>query len=281
MTADGGSPRLAGVIGSPIGHSLSPVLHRAAYQALGLADWSYRRTEVESGNLRAHLAGLDGSWVGVSVTMPGKEEALRESSEASGRALRTGAANTLVRRNDGWWADNTDIDGITRAFRERGCGRPRSGWLIGSGATARSALVAFFDLGVTHVVIQSRSEPRSETMQLARELGLMVTTRTYDQGWPDLAGVDVAMSTAPGRAELPPPPSVSTGVAEGTVAMDVVYQRRDARWAAQLSAAGAEVIDGSAMLLHQAVEQVRLMTGLEPPVEAMRTALHEALKAGE
>ncbi|MGB3762594.1 MAG: hypothetical protein WA966_05165 [Ornithinimicrobium sp.] len=125
MTADGGPPRLAGVIGSPIEHSLSPVLHRAAYQALGLTDWGYRRTEVESGHLRAHLAGLDGSWVGVSVTMPGKEEALQESSEASGRALRTGAANTLVRRSGGWWADNTDIDGITRAFRERGCGRPR------------------------------------------------------------------------------------------------------------------------------------------------------------
>ncbi|MGB3761947.1 MAG: shikimate dehydrogenase, partial [Ornithinimicrobium sp.] len=155
------------------------------------------------------------------------------------------------------------------------------GWVIGSGATSRSALVAFLDLGVTHVVIQSRSEPRSETMELARQLGLTVTTRTYDRGWPDLAGVDVAMSTAPAYAELPPPPSVSTGVAGDTLAMDVVYQPRAAAWGNQMSTAGAGVIDGSAMLLHQAVEQVRLMTGLEPPVEAMRTALHEALKAGE
>ncbi len=281
MTAEPTALRKAGVIGSPIEHSLSPVLHQAAYRALGLSDWVYCCTEVGPGQVPSHLAGLDGSWVGVSVTMPGKEEALRESSESSDRARRTGAANTLVRRDGGWWADNTDIDGITRAFRERGCEQPRSAWLIGSGATARSALVAFSDMGVTRVVIQSRSVPRSETMELARGLGLSVVTRTYEDGWPDLAGVDVAMSTAPAAADLPRPPSLSTGADVSTVAMDVVYHPRDAPWATQMSTAGADVVDGSAMLLHQAVEQVRLMTGLEPPVEAMRTALREVLKAGE
>ncbi len=281
MTADVTDGPKAGVIGSPIEHSRSPVLHRAAYQALGLSHWTYHRAEVRSGQVSAHLAGLDGSWAGISVTMPGKEEALRASSNASERAIRTGAANTVVRRGEGWWADNTDIDGITRAFRERGCEQPRSAWLIGSGATARSALMAFAAMGVTRVVLQVRSAPRTDTVELAGSLGLEVTARTYAQGWPDLTAIDLALSTVPAGAAVPTPPVIPTGPSINTIAMDVVYDPRSTQWAQHMSTAGAQVLDGSAMLLHQAVEQVRLMTGQQPPVEAMRTALEEALRAGE
>lgn len=275
----------AGVVGSPIEHSLSPVLHRAAYRALGLSEWTYHRTEVRAGHLRAHLAGLDRDWVGVSVTMPGKEEALGVSEGASQRAIRTGAANTLVREGERWWADNTDIDGITRAFAERGCKTPQSAWLIGSGATARSALMACVAMGVGQVVLQVRSTPRPDTLNLSRALGLDVIIRTYDEGWPDLSAIDVAISSVPAGAQVPTPPQVptapSTPTKAGVLAMDVVYAPWPTGWATQMSTAGAEVFDGSAMLLHQAAEQVALMTGRQAPVEAMRTALGDALRAGE
>ncbi len=291
MAAEVANGPRAGVIGSPINHSRSPVLHRAAYQALGLSDWSYSCTEVKAGQVGAHMAALDHTWAGVSVTMPGKEEALAVSTCASERAIRTGAANTLVKRADGWWADNTDIDGITRGFAERGLAQARTAWLIGSGATARSALVAVAEMGVSEVALQVRSAARPETLDLARVLGLSVTVRTYEQGWPDLCATDVAISTVPAGGRVPTPEVVATDAANpadaakrvrpGLLAMDVVYAPWPTRWATDMSTAGAEVFDGSAMLLHQAAEQVHLMTGHQAPVESMRKALDEALRARE
>lgn len=280
MTVEVSHGPKAGVVGSPIEHSLSPVLHRAAYRALGLSEWTYHRNEVPAGQLSAHLAGLDRSWAGLSVTMPGKEEALGVSVGASQRAMQTGAANTLVRRSGGWWADNTDIDGITRALAERGCEQPQSAWLIGSGATARSALMACAEMGVGQIVLQVRLRPRPETLELCRLLGLDVIVRAYAEGWPDLRAIDVAISTVPAGAQVPAA-ATAMPAASGVLALDVVYAPWPTDWATQMSTAGAEVIDGSAMLLHQAAEQVALMTGQEAPVEAMRTALGEALKAGE
>lgn len=262
------------------------MLHRAAYEALGLSHWSYRRDDVPAGHLAAHLAGLDDTWAGLSVTMPGKEEALRASARASPRALRTGAANTLVRVQEGWWADNTDIDGITRAFAEHGCATAATAWLIGSGATARSALVALSDMGVGRLIVQVREEPRRQTIELAHTLSMDLTVRRYDEGWPELATVDVAISTVPSGASVPPAggmPSPSSAQprarSAGPVAMDVVYHPRQTPWARAVSTMGGQLVDGSAMLLHQAAVQVELMTGCAAPVAAMRAALNTALAA--
>jgi shikimate dehydrogenase len=111
----------AAVLGSPVAHSLSPVLHSAAYAALGL-EWTYERVECDEDALPGLLASLGPEWVGLSVTMPGKRVALSCATSATARAQAVGAANTLVRAVDGWHADCTDIDGVTGALRTAGLG---------------------------------------------------------------------------------------------------------------------------------------------------------------
>jgi len=264
------------VVGSPIEHSLSPALHLAAYRALGLRQWSYHRNEVPAGGLESFVAGLPDSWVGLSVTMPGKEEALALADEATHRATLAGAANTLIRRTDGWWADNTDVDGILSALTEAGCQHTETAWVLGSGATCRSVLVALHELGLRRVTLQVRSTARRATLVLADSLGIETVVRDYDEGGPGWDCFDVAVSTVPAHASLPMPPRRlwAHGVSAPTPvwAMDVTYQV-DSDWAVRLGAAGATRVSGAQMLLHQAARQVQLMTGQEAPLAAMRTAL--------
>lgn len=276
MTADSrlDSARRAGVIGSPIGHSLSPVLHRAAYAALGLPDWEYEPVEVGAGEVASFVAALDDSWAGLSVTMPGKVEALASADAATDRARLSGAANTLVRTTAGWLADNTDIDGITKALAAAGCVQARTGWLLGSGATARSALIALSDMGVKKVYVQVRSQPREQTMALAGALGVeVVVSRLSDPG-PPLHEIDVGLSTVPAGTA---PVAESVGAATHVVVMDAAYYPRDSQWAAGLEAHGGRRVDGAQMLLHQAGVQVELMTGKPAPLEAMQRALSGAI----
>ncbi|MGB7448481.1 MAG: shikimate dehydrogenase [Ornithinimicrobium sp.] len=279
MTAEvGKGTRRAGVVGSPIEHSLSPLLHEAAYRALGLRQWSYHRDEVAAGALAAYVRDLPDSWVGLSVTMPGKEEALALATQTTERAELTGAANTLVRQAGGWWADNTDVDGVTRALAEAGCGHVDTAWVVGSGATARSVLVALGAMGVSQVCLQVRSHARGATLALVDSLGMGVDVRGYDQGWPRLEQFDVAVSTVPAQGALPSDqahagaPGSSCRLGRDLWAMDVVYQA-DGPWARRLRAAGAVTVPGAEMLLHQAAQQVQAMTGHPAPVEAMRRAL--------
>ncbi|MGB3437841.1 MAG: shikimate dehydrogenase, partial [Actinophytocola sp.] len=138
MLADVGVRRAA-VVGKPVAHSLSPVLHGAAYEALGLP-WTYTRLEASAAELPALVASLDDSWAGLSVTMPGKGAALALATAATDRAVAVGAANTLVRREDGWVADCTDVDGVAGALRAAGFGSGTSGVVLGAGGTARAAL---------------------------------------------------------------------------------------------------------------------------------------------
>jgi shikimate dehydrogenase len=214
------------------------------------------------------------SWVGLSVTMPGKEEALALAEQVTERAELTGAANTLVRSPRGWWADNTDVDGITRALAAAGCRQAESAWVVGSGATARSVLVAVHGLGVRHVILHVRSTARSATLALAETLGITVAVRRYEQGWPRWGDFEVAVSTAPAGGAPSPPPGrrVVTREGPGVWAVDVAYQQQG-EWARGLSARGAVVVPGSEMLLYQAAQQVQAMTGQVAPLEAMRSAL--------
>jgi shikimate dehydrogenase len=264
----------AGVVGSPIEHSLSPVLHTAAYAVLGLLDWTYSRQEVPGGRLAAHVARLDETWVGLSVTMPGKEEALALAVESGDEARLVGAANTLTRVPGGWRADNTDVLGLMWALREAGVPRPGRVDLIGSGATARSALVALQRLGAGPVRCVVRDRLRRETAALADTLGMQLEVVRYAE-WPgSTARADLLLSTVPQGAT---PAVDAAAVAAGGVVFDVVYAPWPSPLASAAAAHGIRAIGGWNMLLHQAVEQVRLMTGLEAPVPAMRAALAGAV----
>ncbi len=261
----------AGVLGSPIAHSLSPVLHTAAYEALGLEHWEYTAERVDDDRFLAHVAALDPSWRGLSLTMPLKEVAFDAVAAASPVAVATGAVNTLVRRADGAWeGDNTDVHGIAAGLAESGVSRADRAVLVGSGATARSAVAALAALGVRHVDFMVRAEVRAATLAQASDAG-MTTTRLAMGDWP--RHVDLVVSTVPSGGS-----SAAQSLPEGGRALlDVVYGGGSSPFADAARSRGYVVVPGTTMLLHQAAEQVRLMTGYAAPVEAMRTALDAAI----
>jgi len=274
--------RQAAVLGSPISHSLSPALHTAAYRALGLSHWSYGAHEVQAPALRRFVAGLGPQWAGLSLTMPLKEAAFEVADEVSDLAREVGAINTLVRRADGRWSgDNTDVYGVSQALREAGCTQVTSALVLGSGATARSVVAALASLGCAKVTFAVRSAARQETLDQATRAGLEVDVVGLGAVADLLGDTRVVISTLPGNA-LPGntlPENALTGrmLHEGPrpvghLLMDVVYTGWPTPLARTFHEAGASVVSGLEMLVHQAAEQVRLMTGLVPPVDQMRAA---------
>ncbi len=261
-----------GVRGSPIEHSLSPVLHRAAYRALGLTDWSYDRARVEADELATHVRVLDESWRGLSLTMPLKEVAFDVVRQASAVATRVGAINTLIREGDDWIGHNTDVHGIVEALREAGIGTVHSAVLVGAGATARSALAALAELGTVQVSFMVRQAVRPGTLAFARDLGLDAVTVPLGH-WP--YGADLVVSTVPATAYaglLGALPEAN----HGSAVLDCIYGDGPSPLLGVAKELGYAVVDGTEMLLHQAGEQVRLMTRHPAPLEAMRAALHAA-----
>ena len=271
----------AAVLGLPVMHSLSPVLHNAAYAALGLTDWTYIARECDAPSLAGLLRASDDSWRGFSCTMPVKEAALAAADRRSLPAEVVGAANTLVRdaESGGWYADNTDIAGIVAAVQER-VAAPRRMLVLGAGGTARAALAAAALWGLAEVDIAVREPARAAPAQAAAErLGLIAAVHTLGgAGARDAAAAaDLIVSTLPpGAADS----YVDMPLRPTQAVLDVVYVPWPTALAATAQGVGATVITGAAMLLHQAADQVRLMTGLEPPVEAMRAALRSVVAPG-
>ncbi len=264
----------AGVLGSPIGHSLSPTLHRAGYVAAGLADWEYTAHEVDEGGLPPFVAGLDASWAGLSLTMPLKVAAfdVAESVTATARSAR--AINTLVRTGTGWAADNTDVHGVSAALREGGATGVRSATIIGSGATARSALLGLVGVGVTRITVAARTPERAEALRDVAEVDLTVVPLADWAGTGDRAVV----STLPGgAASAAAAPFAEAADLEGTVLLDVVYADWPTPLARTAAARGASVVSGLEMLVHQAARQFELFTGAPAPVAAMQAAGRAAL----
>ncbi len=273
------TPHRAGVCGKPIAHSLSPVLHRTAYRALGLDDWSYDRAEVDESSFLDHVAGLDASWRGLSLTMPLKEIAVQVCRQVSDLARIVGAINTLVRRDDGSWSgDNTDVPGIVAALTEAGLqgGSPgrRRAVIVGSGATARSALAALAELAVTEAVLLVRNEIRAETRLVGQRLGIALQAAPLTA----LADpVDIVIGTVPAQA-YPADFQLAPSATVDAVVLDCVYGAGPSPLLAAAVLAGSVAVPGTEMLLHQAAVQVRMMTGCQPPVAEMRAALHAAVQ---
>src|SRR5437868_6078013 len=158
----------AAVLGSPISHSLSPLLHRAAYAALGL-DWTYDAVEVSSDGLGAFLDGCDDTWAGLSLTMPLKQVVLALLESRSEVVEATGSANTVVHRDGRREGHNTDVAGIVAALREAGVDGIDRAAVIGTGATAASALVALHDLGAHHVRVLGRDPAKVAALKSVAE----------------------------------------------------------------------------------------------------------------
>jgi shikimate dehydrogenase len=247
--------RLA-VLGSPIAHSKSPLLHRAAYAQLGL-DWSYDAIELDGTGLPAFLGGLDERWRGLSLTMPLKQDVLPLVDELDRTARLTGAANTVLLDDDGRRRGfNTDVGGLVRALREAGCTRVERVALIGAGATSASALVAVHELGATRVDVFARTPGRAAPLvELGAQLGVEVRPLALD-ALEHAGGIDLAVSTVPGGTTLDH--EASAALRTGALLFDVAYDPWPSGLAESWLAAGGAVADGLGMLLHQALLQVRV-----------------------
>lgn len=275
----------AAVLGSPIAHSLSPVLHRAAYAELGL-DWTYDSYDVTETSLPAFLAGLDSSWAGLSLTMPLKRAVIPLLDVVSGPARQVGAVNTVVLADGRRSGENTDVPGMVAALRERGVLTVESATVVGGGATATSALAALADLGVREAaVVVRRPEAAGELREAAERLGVHPDVRHWADAADPARGLlarDLVVSTVPGdaaaglAAALPSAPRTL---------FDVVYHPWPTALAAAWQRSGGLVVGGLDLLVHQAVLQVGLMTGREPAggagrlVDVMRAAGERALAA--
>ncbi|WP_406461389.1 shikimate dehydrogenase [Streptomyces sp. NBC_00111] len=269
--------RRAAVLGSPIAHSLSPVLHRAAYAEMGLRSWSYDRFEVDEAGLPGFVRDLDASWAGLSLTMPLKRAIIPLLDGISDTAASVEAVNTVVFTEDGRrLGDNTDIPGMVAALRERGVDKVESAAVLGAGATASSALAALAELCTGPVTAYVRTAARADEMR----------------GWGERLGVDVRIADwSEADAALRAPLVIATTPAGATddladavpaapgTLFDVLYDPWPTALAHRWAEAGAGVVGGLDLLVHQAVLQVEQMTGLDAPLAVMRAAGEAALAA--
>lgn len=276
----------AAVLGSPVSHSLSPRLHTAGYAALGLTDWTYAAYDVTQDRLAGFVAELGPDWRGLSLTMPLKEVAFDVAATVSDTARAAGAVNTLVRRPDqAWHADNTDVLGIVRALQEH---TPTDGFgheatVLGSGATARSAILALQALGITDVhVAARRPQARDDLARWAQQLpgGGPTVTDGGLSSWADRPVRLVVSALAPEGGQAAAEALAGRGASTdpgtdwtGSVLLDVVYAGWPTPLARAASAARMTPVNGLAMLIHQAAAQFELFTGRAAALEAMRAAV--------
>jgi shikimate dehydrogenase len=268
----------AAVLGSPIAHSLSPALHRAGYAALGLAEWSYDRFELRADGLAGFVAGLGEEWRGLSLTMPLKEACLRVAAEVTPLARRAAAGNTLVRLDaDRWLADNTDVGGLLDALRPHWDPSWRVAAVLGSGATARSALLALAELGVTRATAYARNRDTARLLAgWAAEAVPDLSVRLADLAEWTVAGEPAVLSTLPaGAADAFAFPGQRSGLL-----FDAVYAGWPTPLARGAAAAGMTVVGGLDLLVHQAARQFELFTGLPAPLPELFAAGRAALEAG-
>ncbi len=282
------APRRAAVIGHPVGHSLSPVMHCAAYAALGLQGWRYDAIEVDEPDLGPFLDSLGPQWAGLSVTMPLKRALGGHLVSQSELATQVGAVNTVTIDASGRHGFNTDVYGIVQALGDVGVQAAWRAVVLGAGATAASALAALRDLGCTTPVVLARSPGRAGPLaDAAARLGVRPTIIELTEA--NLAA-QVRAIRGPGSVVITTLPSgavdpitevlveaaglgaVGSGHEYGPVLLDVVYDPWPTPLAAAWRAAGGDAVGGFSMLLHQAEGQIRLMTGLRPPLAVMRAA---------
>lgn len=286
--------RRAAVLGHPVAHSLSPVLHTAAYRALGLDGWEYGVHDVTEDTLPGFLRGLEPDWAGLSLTMPLKHAIIPLLDHVEPLAEAVGAVNTVLFSTVGGagrgarstTGTNTDVHGIVAALREGlGTRRVDDAVVLGGGATAASALAAVAELGCPSPRVFVRSLDRIGPLREAvARMGVSPSFEVFDERATTsaLAAADAVVSTTPKHAAdtwAPLLTDLSTGTGEKPrgVLLDVVYDPRPTALQTAWATLGADAVGGERMLLHQAAEQVRLMTGRPAPLAAMDDALRAAL----
>ena len=268
---------VVGVIGDPVAHSLSPLLHNAAFAQLGL-DWVSVGFPVPAGSARDALAGARALGVrGLSVTMPHKEAVAALVDRLSPLAERLGAVNCVTIGDGGMFGDNTDGPGLVAALRRGHRFDPadRTCMVIGAGGAARAVIAALADAGAASVVVVNRSPDRAASAAAlaggAGRVGGPEDARLC-QLVVNATPLGMAVTAGAGPSAWPLDPAL---IAEGQVVVDLVYHPRVTPWLEAARGQGAVVSNGVGMLVHQAALQLARWTGLDPPVEAMWRAVDE------
>lgn len=262
--------RLAGVIGWPVEHSLSPALHNAAFRALGL-DWAYLALPISPDRLHEAVRGLFAAGCGgLSVTIPHKQAVMDCCSSVSPAALAIGAVNTLIPDGDGGCrGDNTDAEGFLSALDESAPLElvDREVLVIGAGGAARAVAYALLSRG-------ARVRVANRTAERAAELGEPVpfTRQALEDAASTAALVVNATSLGMGSDEVPVALPIES-LGSSSVVFDLVYRSEPTPWLRAASERGARTVDGLGMLLHQGAAAFRQWTGVEPPLDVMREGL--------
>lgn len=247
--------RLA-VLGSPISHSLSPTIHHAAYVFMGL-DWQYEAIEVKEGGLREFLQGCDSDWLGLSLTMPLKAEAIRVCSEVDALASQVGGANTITWAGSTTRAHNTDVAGFKTALALAGVNDVASAVILGAGATARAAVAAASQI-TDQITVYVRDPKREEGLRKAaglRHINLQLAP------WTQVASglsAPLVISTTP--------KGVTDFLVELTfdgpgLLFESLYDPWPTNLVSHWERAGGRVIGGLELLVGQAIEQIKLFVG--------------------
>lgn len=263
------------VLGRPIEHSLSPVLHRTAYDVLGL-DWSYDAVDVGSEDLASFVTALGAEWRGLSLTMPLKRAVLPLLDEADEVVRLSGVANTVLLGEGARRGANTDVPGAVAALRERTSGPFGSAVVLGGGATATSVLLALAQLGCTRATLLVREPSRAaETVAAVGRHPRAPRLDVAHLGTP--ASADVLVSTIPAAAQTPE----LVAAVSAPVVFEVLYDPWPTPLASAARAAGRVLVSGLDLLVHQAALQVALMTGVplpDVPLARMRAAGEQTLR---
>ena len=265
----GGATRLAGVIGHPIRHSLSPILHNAAFAALDL-DWAFAAFDVAEGQGQAAIEAMRALGIdGLSVTMPHKADAAVAVDELVPTAERLGAVNTVVRRGTTLVGENTDGAGFINAVRLDEGFDPagKKCVVIGAGGAARAVVLALADAGAASVVVVNRSSDRAATAAaLAPDVARVGAIA-------DAASADLVVNATPVGMNADPSLPIDAGLLHpGQLVVDLIYSPAVTPLVAAARQQGATAVNGLGMLIHQAALAFQHWTGLDPPLEAMSAA---------
>jgi shikimate dehydrogenase len=254
------------VLGAPISHSLSPVLHRGAFEFLEI-EGSYSKIEVQSGSLNDFIRSRGSEFDYLSLTMPLKEEVLSLDVEADALAKRIRSGNTLMRRGSAWSLTSTDGSGLVAALSHAGLSKFHSVLILGAGGTAR-AVVGALDALTDNLHVLGRSSIRQEALESA------VTSAQFEyRRWSsdiDFASYDLVVNTTPAGAADLLANSVQPGVS--ATLFDVIYKPWPTVLAQRWSNCGGSVINGLELLLYQGIDQLEFVLGV--PIERDALASH-------
>lgn len=282
-----------GILGWPVEHSRSPAMHNAAFAALGL-DWHYELLPAEPDRFEPIVRSLSGrGFVGANVTIPHKLRALELADVASDVARQVGAANTLAFRDDAIVADNTDVEGVLAALRERVPGAPEgmNALVLGAGGAARAALYAVASAGAASVSVWNRHPERAE--KLAADLAEAGALKPEIVSQPDISAVELVINaTSVGMAPRTDGHAGTDGrrsdfkelcfsadeLDDRHVVVDLVYRAGGTELVRAARERGSRCVDGVDVLVHQGAASFRIWTGKEPPLEAMRSGAEDGIQ---